>query len=119
MVYTSYFSKQAKQPIQDNMVYASIAVGLPKFDLPFELKHITAVKPWGIFGKYEGEEWREKYRERLNKIGVKRIFEAIQEAKGNKENIVLMCFERNAGECHRREFADWWFEKTGEIIEEL
>ena len=119
MVYTSYFSKQAKQPVQDNMAYASIAVGLPKFDLPFELKHITAVKPWGIFGKYHGEEYKQKYYERLDKIGVKRIFEAIQEAKGNKEHIVLMCYEKDWNGCHRKMFADWWQKQTGEIIEEI
>jgi hypothetical protein len=37
---------------------------------------------------------------------------------------VLLCFEqlwqpKNAEGCHRRDFADWWLLKTGEVIPEL
>lgn len=119
MIFTSYFSKQAKKVPDENTSYASIAVGYPKFNLPFELKHVSSIKPYGVFGKYEGDEYYKKYMERLEKIGVDRIYEDLKNAQGDKENLVLMCYEKNADECHRRMFAEWWLQKTGEIIEEI
>lgn len=118
-IYTSCFSKQKKEEVKADRCYASIAVGRPKFDLPFHLDDITSIKPYGIFGKYNGEEYKEKYFERLNKIGVLRIFEELKEVAGGKKEIVLMCYETDAYGCHRRMFAEWWLHQTGEIIEEL
>ena len=119
MIYTSYFAKQAKAGARDDTSYASIAVGTPKYALPFELKHVTSVKPFGVFNKYQGAEYQEKYFERLERIGVDKIYEEIVTEKGDKENLVIMCYEKNPNECHRRMFADWWLKKTGEIIAEI
>lgn len=119
MIYTSYFAKQAKKVPNENTSYASIAVGYPHYELPFELKHVKSIKPYGVFGKYEGEEYVQKYFERLDRIGVDAITEEMIKAQGDKENLVLMCYEKNASECHRRMFAQWWFCRTGEIIEEM
>ena len=55
MIYTSYFAKQAKRN-DENTAYASIAVGMPKYELAHELRHVMSIKPYGVFGKYDGEE---------------------------------------------------------------
>lgn len=119
MIFTSYFSKQAKKVPDENTSYASIAVGMPRYKLPFELKSVQTIKPYGVFGKYEGDEYYNHYIDRLERIGVDRIYEDLRLAQGDKENLVLMCYEKNADECHRRMFAEWWLQKTGEIIEEI
>ena len=116
MIYTSYFSKK-KEDLEDT-AYCSIAVCNPKYDLPYELKNASTIKPYGIFNKYSGEQYVEKYFERLEKIGVDRILEDLRKAQGDKKNLVLMCYEKNPEECHRSMFAKWWLAKTGEVIEE-
>ena len=69
--------------------------------------------------KWERKEYYNHYINRLDKIGVDKIFDELMKAKGDKENLVLMCYEKNADECHRRMFAEWWMWQTGEIIEEI
>lgn len=118
MIYTSYFAKQARNN-DPNTAYASVAVGLPKYPLAHELKHLTSVKPYGVFGKYHGEEYKQKYFERLEMIGLERIYNELMSVQGDKENLILMCYEKDPSECHRRMFAEWWYKKTGEIIEEI
>lgn len=117
MIYTSYFAKPKKD--LENTAYCSIAVGTPKYELPYELRHAYTIKPYGVFGKYKGEEYAQKYFERLEKIGVDRILEDLKQAQGGKKDLVLMCYEKKPEECHRSMFAEWWFFKTGETIEEL
>lgn len=118
MIYTSYFAKQAKRN-DENTAYASIAVGMPKYELAHELRHVMSIKPYGVFGKYHGEEYKQKYFERLDRIGVERICDELMAVQGDKENLVLMCYEKDPNECHRRMFAEWWYARTGEIIEEM
>ena len=117
MIYTSYFSK--KKEDLENTAYCSIAVYNPRYELTYELKNASTIKPYGIFKKYTGEEYTRKYFERLDNIGVDRILEDLKQAQGDKENLVLMCYEKNPNDCHRSMFAEWWFINTGEIIEEL
>lgn len=118
MIYTSYFQKQISKNDKDT-VYASIAVGKPKMDFEFKLEDAYVLKPFGIFGKnLTDEEYKRLYLERLDRIGVDKIRRVLREIQGDKKNLILMCFERNREECHRSWFAEWWQEKTGEIIEE-
>lgn len=63
------------------------------------------------------------YRERLDGFGVEkiaRVLEAIA-AGYDSAGVVLLCFEKvHEGEfCHRRVFAEWWEEKTGQVVPEL
>ena len=117
MIYTSYFSK--KKEDFENTAYCSIAVYNPRYALNYELKNANSIKPYGVFKKYTGEEYVEKYIERLERVGVDRIYDDLISAQGDKENLVLMCYEKDQNDCHRSMFAKWWREKTGEIIEEL
>lgn len=117
-LYTSYFARQKKMEMEDT-AYISIAVGNPRYAVPYEIVNLPELKPYGIFKKYHGEEFREKYFERLDSFGVDRIWEAIQKAVGGHKNAVLMCHEKDENQCHRSMFAEWWLMNTGEIIPEF
>lgn len=69
------------------------------------------------------EEFIRKYRLQLNAYGVphfQQIFTTMTDIASGAP-LVLCCFERlnRQGECHRRDFACWWYENTGEDIPEL
>jgi uncharacterized protein (DUF488 family) len=69
------------------------------------------------------DEFTARYRERLDKTGTAklwRVFHAISRKHGGAR-LVLMCFENVlAGElCHRRVWADWFEERTGQHVPEL
>lgn len=102
----------------EDAAYVSIAVGNPRYPVPYKIVNVRSIKPYGIFGKYHGEEYLEKYFERLDSFGVEAILEELKVASEGHENVILMCHEKNEKECHRRMFAKWWFDHTGEFIPE-
>lgn len=117
MIYTSYFAKHKNRSDEDT-AYISIAVGNPKYSVAYPIIDLKCLKPYGIFGTYEGEEYKAKYYERLDWYGVDYIYNEILRAARGKNTILLMCHEKDPNECHRKLFAEWWFMRTGEIIEE-
>lgn len=121
MLYTSYYAKKDKIDT-DNYAYVSISVGTPKWSLPYPLEHCYVLKPFSIFGKYDNMiDYEREYRKCLDKIGVQKINFALNQIKQKtgKENLILLCYEKDKNECHRWTFAKWWMEKTGEIVEEI
>ena len=117
-IYTSYFMRQRKMELED-AAYVSIAVGNPRYAVPYKIVNAKSLKPYGIFGTYHGEEYRQKYFERLDFFGVDMILKELMEVSEGHENVILMCHEKNEDECHRRMFAEWWFKNTGEYIPEI
>lgn len=117
MVYTSYFAKHKKNP-DPNAVYLSIAVGNPKYSVPYTIVDFRMLKPFGVFGVYDGEEYKKKYFERLDSYGVDKIREEMLKLSGDHEKVFLLCHEKNKNECHRSMFAEWWEKHTGEVISE-
>ena len=69
-------------------------------------------------------EFETAYRAKLGQIGVDALraqLEAISAQHGGKP-LALLCFEdvsRDEMACHRRVFARWWTEQTGEQVNEL
>lgn len=119
MIYTSYYSKKDGIDIERNQ-YCSISVGYPRWKLPYSTTQCRLLKPYGVFGVYQdGPEYEKAYRARLDRIGVDLIRKELQEAQNGKENIVLLCFEKDKTQCHRYIFAKWWEEHTGEKVEEI
>lgn len=116
-IYISYFAGQKKMELDDT-AYMSIAVGNPRYPVPYKIINLDILKPYGIFRVYHGEEYRKKYYERLDSYGVEKIRKTIDELREGHENVILMCHEKNKYECHRQMFAEWWKERTGEEIEE-
>ncbi len=117
-IYTSYFARQRKMELEDAS-YVSIAVGNPRYHVPYRIVNLKPLKPYGIFGVYDGDEYRDKYFERLDSYGVDYIRKSIEAASEGHENVILMCHEKDKTECHRSLFAEWWEQHTGEKIEEF
>jgi hypothetical protein len=70
-------------------------------------------------------EFRARYLEDLNRLGVPRIAAALREVTVEDGRLVLLCYESvsavtaEPAKCHRRVFAEWWTERTGRVVPEL
>ena len=99
------------------------SLGRPKFPIDYELREqVRELMPAGLL-KLSGDQFIRRYRERLDKLdldALRRQFATISKRHDNAR-VVLLCFEDvRAGQlCHRRVFADWFLERTGERIPEL
>lgn len=100
-----------------------ITVYPPRFKLAYDLtEYVRELAPHGLL-KLDGDEFTRRYREQLDQLDLDALraqFDAIQKRHDGKR-VVLLCFEDvHAGEfCHRRVFADWWQERTGQLIREV
>jgi hypothetical protein len=104
-------------------VAVAASIGQPKWPLPYPLEHeLRDLMPFGLFGRdLPPDEFEARYRKRLERVGVDRLrrqFQAIA-AEHRGEPLVLLCREKPGEPCHRRVFADWWRERTGEAIPEV
>ncbi len=105
-----------------DLVKVRTTVGAPRWRLAYPLERSAALTPYGAFGE---PDWRERYVGRLEKIGleeIRRELDAISRRHDGRD-LVLLCFEdvhRDGEEaCHRRAFAAWWQQRTGEVVDEL
>ena len=76
--------------------------------------------PWGLM-KIPDEEFVPRYRARLERDGAGAIqarFDKLHELY--RRPLMLLCFEKDVAvePCHRRAFADWWLEQTGQLVPE-
>jgi uncharacterized protein (DUF1330 family) len=73
--------------------------------------------------KMSYDEYKDRYLAILEGHGVGKIREELEAIETEwRCDLVLLCFEslKKPGEwCHRRMFADWWTEKTGDRVIEL
>ena len=99
-----------------------ITVGRPKFPLGYTIAaEINELKPTGLLHITDNAEFDRRFRARLDRIGVDalaRRFEAIGARHGG-ERLVFLCFEKPGEHCHRRTWAEWWTERTGQPVPEL
>ncbi|MGI5151416.1 hypothetical protein ACQEVC_34470 [Plantactinospora sp. CA-294935] len=102
-------------------------VGAPRFRLPYEIAgEARLLMPSFAMLKLDEEPYRAIYRERLETGGVdaiRRQLRTIAVAAGASQ-LVLLCFcdltvAPPNNWCHRRMFAQWWQERTGEEVTEL
>lgn len=121
MVYVSRFSNPALRT--GNYTAVRISLSAPKWPLGYDITgSINELIPFGLLHGFTKEQFVAKYRERLNRYGVNRIRNALKPFLNIGKPVVLLCYEdvRVEGQtCHRTTFAEWWQEKTGEVIEEL
>ena len=112
-----------KDLVNDRYVKVAITVGMPKFKLQYDLAgRIKSLAPWSLMKENDRREFTGKYFEILGRIGVDRILAEIKRYESEGKEIVLLCYEDVSGGrnwCHRLVFAEWWLQKTGEIVEEL
>lgn len=123
MIYTSRFSNPELKTGKYTAV--RISVGSPRWQVGYPISGaIEELMPKGIFGKYETKAAFEvEYRKRLEFFGAEHINKLLTAYAIQGKDVVLLCYEdvRKGDDdwCHRTIFASWWFEKTGEIIQEL
>jgi hypothetical protein len=118
VIYTSYFSSKKIMP---EYVAIRISVGHPRWKLPYQVAGaIPGLAPDRAWIGIERAEYDPLYRAKLDAAGVEKIRAEIR-ALTDERPAVLLCFESlmDGAWCHRRIFADWWQEKTGEIVAEL
>jgi hypothetical protein len=114
---------QQFQPTQG--VPVRITLGAPRFKLPYPLQH--AVRELAPRREYFTEplpEFTAAYRADLDKLGPARIAERLRTIENTERDhrLVLLCYEdlSDAAQwCHRRIFAAWWKDLTGDEVREL
>lgn len=114
---------QAFQPSQG--VPVRITLGAPRFKLPYPLtRAVRELAPRREYFSKSRGEFSAAYRADLDHVGVVRIAErlrGIAKAEGD-HRLVLLCFEDLSKPtlwCHRRIFASWWKDATGDEVREL
>lgn len=117
-IFTSRFSHQ----IPDELQAVGIAIGEPKWRLPYSVVYYKKIAPYGSFGIEDEREFKKSYFRQLNKIGFENIksdLEQLSKQFGDKD-LVLLCYENTAHDwCHRTHFSQWWEANTGELLPEL
>lgn len=121
MIYTSRYANPELK--SGDYTPVRISLGAPRWKIAYVIAGaIRDLMPVGLIKIESPDEFRSLYYKRLDEIGVERIRLQIEQFERLGKPVVLLCFEdvRNPDFwCHRRVFADWWLEKTGELIEEL
>ncbi|MEV0281791.1 DUF488 family protein [Streptomyces sp. NPDC050610] len=114
---------QEFQPPQG--VPVRITLGAPRFKLSYPLKRaVRELAPRREYFSKPLPEFTAAYRADLDKLGAERIAEELRkitEAEGS-HRLVLLCFEDLSDPtqwCHRRIFASWWKDITGDAVREL
>ena len=97
---------------------------MPRFPTKYRISgDIRQIAPPGyLWNENDRARFREPYFKHLEKTGYPVIGAIIQEYLNEGKDVVLCCYEdvRKPGEwCHRLVFAEWWLQRTGEMIEEL
>jgi hypothetical protein len=124
-LYTSRFHN--KRGIKESgLVPVAITLSTPKWPLGYEVAaQLKLLAPPGyLFHENDEAVFTRKFRHHLYKVGVEAIRQALEQitADNGGRDIVLLCWERvdRPGDwCHRRVFAKWWQDQTGELVEEL
>jgi hypothetical protein len=132
MIYTARYSNRSID--SRVMIPVAITLGEPKFPLPFTPIKLPALAPSGstFAARDDDELFTRRYLAQLDRIRPAAIHTMLAAIYRNQDgdvdgdlegkDLVLLCFEdlrKPEQWCHRRLFADWWLERTGEIVDEL
>lgn len=121
-IYTSRFSN--KELETGNYAVVGVVRSMPKFPVKYQIKGniIQIAPPGSLWNENNREKFKAPYYKHLEQAGYTVIAEIVNEYLENGKDVVLCCYEdvRKPNEwCHRLVFAEWWYEKTGQKIEEL
>lgn len=120
--------------IESGLIPVRITLGFPRFKLAYTLggKVMKLAPTRSIFGIEDPETFRLAYRSQLDGHGVEVIAADLAEISVLHAGcgLVLLCFEDLTDKkrygvapeehvCHRRGFAAWWRERTGQHVREL
>ena len=98
--------------------------GTPRFKLPYRYHLLRLLAPSReAFETEDDQEFERVYLGQLEKLGVDRIANQLGRISHEHDGkpLALLCFENvlKGEACHRRAFADWWKEQTGQDVPEL
>ena len=114
-ILTSYWASPKLKSFRG--VCVGISRGVPKWKLPYSYKRLIDLAPsaetWNAGGNFQ-----RCYRAQLDAFGVEAI-RGMLTAKADGKPVALLCWEVPGAFCHRRVFAMWWKDRTGEEIAEL
>jgi hypothetical protein len=127
-LYTSYWNKPCLKKLPLDRV---LKIGISRWCPDWGVKHVSLAEepfapPPHLLGAWKESEktpederrFEKGYRERLDAYGIDAIRERLEEVMGSADVAILLCYEKDKF-CHRRVFADWYQEQTGEVIEEI
>ena len=123
MIFTSRYSNPELRSGKYTAV--RISLGTPKWTLGYHLDaEMPDLMPFGLLHKFDlYKDFERAYFARLDQKGVQRILSQLQRFESLGKDVVLLCYEdiRKGPDdwCHRRTFAEWWQQRTGEVIPEL
>ena len=104
------------------VVAVGISRGVPKFRVGYCYRRLPELYPDGwMFGIEDDVQFNEAYRRKLIRLGVDRIVAQIAKisAEEGGKALALLCYEADPARGHRSAFSSWWFEQTGQRVEEL
>ncbi|MBY8884755.1 DUF488 domain-containing protein [Streptomyces sp. PTM05] len=119
------FTNRYQEYRTEQGVPVRITVGAPRFKLPYRLTHsVRELAPRREYLSHPQPLFTTAYRADLERVGPARIAERLSRiAEAEQEHrLVLLCFEDLADPnlwCHRRIFAAWWRDVTGDTVREL
>lgn len=124
-IWTSRYSN--KELRNEGYYPVGISIGKPRFNTGYIIQEqCYSLAPKRYMLQMQKEPYTAEYIKKLENIGTQKIIDIVRRlertAQSNGKELVLLCFEdvRISDDwCHRRLFAEWWKEQTGEIIEEL
>ena len=130
MIYTSRYSNPELKT--GNYTVVGITRGAPKFPLRYTLAgNIMEIAPPGyLFNEYNRERFTPPYFQHMDRVGTARIAQILQHYEDMGKPVVL-CVNKCDGigevppdfyEFYNLGilvFAEWWLQRTGEMIEEL
>lgn len=121
-LYTSRFSNRELETGKYTVV--GVVRSMPRFPVKYKIAGdiIQIAPPRYLWNENNRERFTEPYFKHLEKMGYPVIRAFIREYLEMEKDVVLCCYEdvRKPNEwCHRLVFAEWWYEKTGQKIEEL
>ena len=120
MIYTGYYAKLKKYK-EDGLYPVAISLTTPVF-FNGDLWEDVAPKPSTLWKYKKGEidefQFTEDYKEWLNELDKEQIRKDLQEALREHSDIVLLCYEKTGGFCHRHILADWIEEHLGYVVKE-
>ncbi len=103
-------------------VAVRITLGRPPrwFRHPHEEVRLLAPPP-AVFRLKDDAAFEAAYRQHLEAVGTEQLMRRFRNfsEKHNGRRLVLLCFESRVEDCHRGQFARFWFEQTGEDVPEL
>lgn len=123
-LFTSYYSA-GKLIRESGLAAVRTSIGGPRFPLSYPLAGACSLlMPRRNMLKLSFDEYRPAYRAILDQHGLDAILDNLAGISRCHEGrgLVLLCFENLAKPdlwCHRRLFAEWWEEQTGQAVPEL